>query len=526
MTRPGSHNESGPIRVYSLRGLAEVHQERGGLLMSTTHVSSAESIKHDVIVIGGGPAGSTSAALLARYGYDVLLLERERFPREHVGESMLPFCYSLFEDLGVLDDLKTRFVRKPGVRFIDRHGHASTTWCFSHVIHDSTFLSFQVIRGEFDHVLLKNAVRLGAKVREEVRVTNVDIASAPDTVWVQSVDASGGEQTYEARFLIDASGRDALVASKNGWRKPREELDRTAIWSHWTGVKLRGGLEEGLSLIIYIGEEKKGWIWVFPLGEDRVTAGMVTQNSFIRDEKRKLQSSGSTDWMYDLMMQELNLSPLVRELLAGTHMSLPVMVNGDYSYEVKNHYGTNYALVGDARGFIDPIFSSGVFLSIKSAYLMTEALHKKLSNNTVAVTPELTTAYERITGAYNFVHRMIRLFYNPHAITWAEAGAEGQLHRQHESALAAGHFMLSGNFFENYEKFHKIFSLLEDRRGFDVYKLLILNRPELSDQATCHMTPDLAFGAMASADALRREALSQTGAPPTQASQGSAASAT
>jgi flavin-dependent dehydrogenase len=227
--------------------------------------------------------------------------------------------------------------------------------------------------------------------------------------------------------------------------------------------------------------------------------------------------------MYDLMMQELNMSPFVGELLAGTQLALPVMVNGDYSYEVKNHFGPNYAMVGDARGFIDPIFSSGVFLSIKSAYLVVEALHQKLSAQVQAVTPELVTAYERITGAYEFVHRMIRLFYNPHAISWAEVGAEGQLHRDHESALAAGHFMLSGNFFENYDKFHKFFDMLEDRRGFHLYKLLILNRPELSDQASCEVPWDVAFGEMAAGTAMRREAQSLANGHAAETTQGSAA---
>ena len=210
---------------------------------------------HDVIVIGGGPAGSTAATWLARAGHKVLLLEREKFPREHVGESLLPFCYPLLEDLGVIDQLKRNFVRKPGVRFIDRDGNVSTTWCFDHVIKDETYLSFQVIRGEFDHILLKNAAKNGAEIREETSVVEADITSESDRVTVTSLDSAGQRHEHTARFLVDASGRDAFIGAKSGWRKPREELDRTAIWSHWGDVKLAGGLEEGLSIIIYMGLE-------------------------------------------------------------------------------------------------------------------------------------------------------------------------------------------------------------------------------------------------------------------------------
>src|SRR4029077_6659708 len=170
-----------------------------------------EETSHDVIVIGGGAAGSTAATLLARQNHRVLLLEREKFPREHVGESLLPFCYCLLKDLGVIDQIKKNFVRKPGVRFIDRDGNISTTWCFDHVIKDETYLSFQVIRGEFDHILLKNAAKNGAEVREETTVQGADITSASDQVTVTSLDSTGQESVHTARFLIDASGREAFI---------------------------------------------------------------------------------------------------------------------------------------------------------------------------------------------------------------------------------------------------------------------------------------------------------------------------
>jgi flavin-dependent dehydrogenase len=466
----------------------------------------SENNSHDVIVIGGGPAGSTAATWLSRLGHKVLLLEREKFPREHVGESLLPFCYSLLEDLGVVNELKTNFVRKPGVRFIDRDGNISTTWCFNHVIQDETYLSFQVIRGEFDHILLKNAAKNGADVREEMSVIEADITSASDRVTVTSLDPSGKKKVFTARFLVDASGREAFIGAKSGWRTPREELDRTAIWSHWGDVKLAGGLEEGLSIIIYMGLEQKGWIWVFPLGEHRITAGFVAQNSYIRDQQRKLKESGSKDWKYDLCLQELMNSSFVARLLQGSKMLIPMQVNGNYSYEVKNHFGSNYAMVGDARGFIDPIFSSGVFLSIKSSSLVAPAIHKQLTGETGGANDAMETAYKQISGAYNFVHRMIKLFYNPHSLTWAQAGADGKAHKDHESAMAAGHYMLSGDFFENYRKFDSFFEILEDPTHFRRYKKLVIDRDAFV-QPSCETRWEEIFKDMVSRDAERTAAL-------------------
>lgn len=451
------------------------------------------SVDYDVIIVGGGPAGSTAGTFLARDGRSVLLVEREKFPRDHVGESLLPFCYRLFEELGVREQMDTLFVRKPGVRFLDRDGRGSTSWCFNQVIPDETYLSYQVNRAPFDTMLLNNTRLAGAEVREETKATDVRISGTDGaTVVIESRD--GRSQTLSCRFVIDASGRDAIIGARNGWRKPREELDRTALWSHWEDVTLAGGLEEGLSLIIYMGQEKKGWIWVFPLTPTRVTAGVVMQNSYIKTQRPLLQERGTSDWKEELCLQELLASPFVRSLLSGTRRVLPIMVNGDYSYEVSNHYGPNYAMIGDARGFIDPIFSSGVFLSMKTAKLVSAAVHKQLGEGQEAGQTALAAVYEQVTGAYNFVHRMIRLFYNPHAVTWAQVAAEGEVHKRHESAMAAGHFMLAGDFFENHDRYNKFFDLLNDRVMFRRYAKVILARELETADTSCHTPRDLVFG--------------------------------
>jgi len=202
-------------------------------------------------------------------------------------------------------------------------------------------------------------------------------------------------------------------------------------------------------------------------------------------------------------MQELLLSPFVEKLLEGTRLVIPMQVNGNYSYEVKNHFGSNYCMIGDARGFIDPIFSSGVFLSIKSAHLVTGPIKQQLADPIEADRPEMVKAYEHISGAYNFVHRMIRMFYNPHAITWAEAGAEGQLHKRAESAMAVGHFMLSGDFFENYSKYDGFFQMLENPQNFKNYKSLVLDRAAYNE-STCNTLYDTAFAGMLGADNQRK----------------------
>jgi hypothetical protein len=457
----------------------------------------------DVIVIGGGPAGSTMATRLRKLGHSVTLLEKEKFPREHVGESLLPFCYELFQQLGVLDKMTSRFVRKPGVRFINSDGHCYTNWCFDHVIKDESYLSFQVVRSEFDNLLLENSRQHGVAVYEQTRVQNVNLNGSDGCVEVEATGPDGQQQIYRSKFLVDASGRSSFIATKKGWRKPHQGLQRTALWTHWHGVKqMMGGLEEGLSIIIYLGgEEKKGWMWVFPLDVDKVTIGVVADTAFLHQEKRKLENNGTEDWRLNLYKQEVMRSDFVRNLLDGAQTSMPLMVEGDYSYYSEQKYGDNFAMVGDASRFIDPIFSSGIFLSMKSSFLLSEAIHKKLTSSHLDDREPLKKVYEQIDGAYNFVYRLIKLYYNPHAISFAEVGPALSDHKSHESAMAAGHYMLAGDFFERHEEYGKFIDLLEDPSLFKGYKNLVIDRNDFQT-SSCSATPDLVFPSLSLLNAL------------------------
>jgi flavin-dependent dehydrogenase len=442
---------------------------------------------YDVIVIGGGPAGSAISSFLAMQGRQVLVLEKEKFPRDHVGESLLPFCYRIFEQLGLLDEMKRHFVRKPGVRFIDKEGTAMTTWCFNHVIHDETYLSFQVARSEFDEMLLNNARRLGATAVEETRVDSVTLDRPDGLVEVRAVGPNGERQTHLGRFLVDCSGRNAFLASSRGIRKKFAELDRTALWTHYSGAPLAGGLEEGLSLILYLGGEKKGWLWIFPLGLNRLTVGVVLNNEYIRAQRAKFNSEGVQDWQMALFEQELSYSPFAGQLLKDAQTLQPLTVEGDYSYYSEYKYGENFAMIGDAATFIDPIFSSGIYLAMNSARLVSAAIHRKLDMpaGEGSMAP-LEAAYAKINGAYQMVFKLITFFYTPNVINFAQMeSATDLVHEQHRDAMATGHFLLAGDFFDRYDTYGQVVDSLRKPNVYEVYKKTVLQRSNLQG-TTCH----------------------------------------
>ena len=447
----------------------------------------------DVLVIGGGPSGSTISTLLAQRGHRVIVFERAEFPRDHVGESLLPYCYDILDELGVLEQMKQQMVRKPGVRFVDVDGRHHTTWCFGHVIKDESHLSFHVRRDRFDDMLLRNAEAHGVEVHEETRVIAVELEAAHGLTTVTVSGPDGEERTYTATYVVDASGRDTFIANRMGWKKAHDELDRVATSTHWEDVEFNGGLDEGLLQVVYLGGEKKGWIWVIPIGANRVSIGVVVNNDYFKAQRKALRAAGSEDWKRDFYLQELSSSPFVNEVVATGHMVQEPVVNGDYSYKSETKYGDNFALVGDAHTFIDPIFASGIYLSMNSAHLVAGALHEGLTTSPETGAKALARAYESIAGAYRLVEKAIRLFYEPTAINFAQAAsAEDLIHERHKNALASMHYLLAGDFFNRFEEYSKVIDLLLDPSLFAKYKAFVIDRNDY-DSSTCGMDRSQVF---------------------------------
>lgn len=436
---------------------------------------------YDVIVIGGGPAGSTTATTLAQAGHQVLLLEKAKFPREHVGESLLPFCYPIFERLGVLDKMKAGFTRKPGVTFSNYNGKDQSHWCFSHVIDDPSSLSFHVRRARFDDMLLRNSEAHGVRVLEEVGVQTVEFNDDDKGVTISTTDVNGEGGEYRSRFVVDASGQATLLAKQFSNKTPFESLKpRAAISSHWLDVNLDEDLAEGNIKIVHLEGEKLGWIWMIPLDEGRLSLGVAVNMTYLNARRREL-SKTSNNWQEEFYREELMSSPVAARILKGAQLAQPVAVNGDFSYYAKEKYGERFAIVGDAAGFLDPVFSSGIYLGMKGGQRVADGISAILNGDGNAV---LSEAYRDVDGAYRLVEKLISTFYEPGSVRFSGADKVlDQSYKKFETAYSILHLVLAGDFFANHKKYLKAIELLRDKSMIDKYRNLI-HHPETEEEAS------------------------------------------
>ena len=437
---------------------------------------------YDVIVIGGGPAGSTVATETAKKGSKVLVIEKEKFPRPHVGESLLPFNNEIFHQLGVYDELCKRFVRKPGVKFIASNGEVSKTYCFKNVLKDQEFRTFNVNRAQFDQVLLNNSAKHGAEVWEEHRVLKVENLDTDLPVKVKVKTPEGEKVTVEGKFLIDASGQDSFLGRTQKWKEPVPGLDRSAFATHWKNVTWDRELNEGTIQIFYTGGEKKGWVWLVPLGQNKVGIGVVLDNTYIQKQREKFAAQGIENWRMALYEQEIQETPHLCDLAKNGEQINTLQVVTNYSFTVSRKYGRNFALTGDAGAFLDPIFATGIYLGAKTSMLIAQSLNEHLSGERDELMNALEKRFEVVMTAYSLIHKFIDIFYDPDGFNLA---GEGDKEKKRETAFSLMHYLLAGDFFDNANTYLNFLNVLSDPKKFAKYEALTKFTRGEHDNSSC-----------------------------------------
>lgn len=361
--------------------------------MTDQPAAAAERQHCDVLVVGGGPAGSTAAAVLAERGWRVTLLEKERHPRFHIGESLLPHNLPIFKRLGVLEQVDAIGIKKPGVDFtaeLEVSGYHE--YQFSFALDKSQPYAYEVRRSEFDNLLLRNSAAKGARVIEGVRVTRVDFPEGGDPL-VHTVDEQGREGSWSCRYFIDATGRDTLLSKKFDLKRKNKHHASAAIFGHFLDVERRpGGNAGNISLYWF----QHGWFWMIPLRDGSMSVGAVCRPEYLKQRKNSPQ---------EFLMQTIALAPaeMRRRMQKATLVDNMARATGNYSYQSTRMRGERYIMVGDAFAFIDPVFSSGVLLGMNSGMLGGEAVDVWLREGVAA-------AESRFRHFERMVHRGVETF--------------------------------------------------------------------------------------------------------------------
>ena len=353
----------------------------------------------DVIVIGGGPSGAAAATRLAQRGHRVLLLEKEQFPRFHIGESMLPCVMPLIEQLGAMPRVKAAdFLPKYAAEFVTADGSLKRRYAFRDGLVAGASSAFEVDRSEFDKILLDTAIEQGVDVRQGTQVIRFDLDSKSG-VSIVARTSDGTETTFQSAMLIDASGQASMLAGRLGLREMDQELKNFAVFSHYEGAARAGGEEEGdISVVLVPG----GWWWVIPLRNNRTSVGLVGPSRNLRGQK--------PDQAY--FDAQIANTPFVRERLSAATRVAPVRSVSDYSYVSRKLVGDRFVLVGDAAAFIDPVFSTGVYLGIVGAFRAAEAIDGALRSGRFERSQFL--GYERETQKNVATYRrFVKGFYTP-----------------------------------------------------------------------------------------------------------------
>jgi flavin-dependent dehydrogenase len=331
--------------------------------------SSIPQTETDVVVIGGGPAGSTTSTLIAQQGHRVRLFERERFPRFHIGESLIPETYWVLKRLNMLDKMKkSHFVVKCSVQFVSQSGRLSEPFYFTeHNPHECS-QTWQVVRSEFDLMMLRNAAEHGVDVNEGVRVREV-LFEGDQAVGVRVQYEDGRQEVVRAKVVVDASGQSSLLGNKFKLLQKDTELKKGAVWTYWKGAYRDEGLNAGATLVIQT-KGKKGWFWYIPLHDDIMSVGIVRGFDEMFAVPRPHE---------EIYNEEVDGCEEVKRRISGAERVDRYYATKDYSYRASECAGDGWVLVGDAYGFLDPLYSSGVLLALKSGQVAADAVNEGLA---------------------------------------------------------------------------------------------------------------------------------------------------
>lgn len=323
-----------------------------------------------VVVIGGGPAGSTVSTLLAQQGIRVELFERERFPRFHIGESLIPETYWVLQRLKMLDKMKaSHFIQKHSVQFVNASGKISTPFYFFDNKPHECSQTWQVERSEFDQMLLENAAEQGVSVQQETRVLDV-LFDGERAIGVEIAELGGGTRRVLADVVVDASGQSSLLINKLGLRVADPVLNKGAIWTYFEGAYRDQGKDEGATLVLQT-QQKKGWFWYIPQHNNIVSVGVVADFNYL------FTGRGDHETTFN---EELDRCHNVKERVSLGRRASRYYATKDYTYRASRAAGDGWVLVGDAFGFLDPLYSSGVLLALRSGELAADAVAEALAS--------------------------------------------------------------------------------------------------------------------------------------------------
>jgi flavin-dependent dehydrogenase len=357
----------------------------------------------DVIVMGGGPAGSSIASILAREGCRVVLFEKEEFPRHHIGESLMTDTFWTFQRMGILEKLKhSPFVRKYSVQFANQAGKESRPFYFFEAVHHESAVTWQVTRAVFDKLLIEHAAEQGAQVHQGVRVKQV-LFDGDRAVGVEVQMKDGAPQSFYANVVVDATGQTAMLSNKFRWRVRDPKLKKAVLYSYYKGAHREPDLNGGATLVLRTPPGSGGWFWYIPLENDITSVGIVANPDYL------LKGRGQD--LAKIFHEEVEkCEPCHRRVAEGKRVDKIYSIL-DYSYRSKQNAGNGFIIIGDAYGFLDPIYSSGVLLALKMAELAADAIHDAFRHDDFSA-DRLGQFQAKLDRGIESMRKLVYAFYN------------------------------------------------------------------------------------------------------------------